>query len=102
MTAAARAEVGRLSVAVEGYRAAHYRLPDSIDQLATQGYGPPASIVICHFHHEVDARNFDDHVEFALHHRGGDRALVARYPARGVAVERSLESACGPEHEERR
>lgn len=94
MTAAAREEVGRLNAALEDYRAVHYRFPDSVDQLGTLGYGTPASLVICRFRHVADVRNFDDHVEFVVHHRGGGHALVARYPTRGAPAERSIGSAC--------
>jgi hypothetical protein len=94
MTSAAREEVGRLSAAVEGYRAVHYRFPDTLDQLSTVGYDPPPSLVVCRFRHVADTRNFDDHVEFTVHHRAGGRALVGRYPSRGAATERSIADAC--------
>ena len=95
MTSAARDQLPALFAAVEAYRAAHYRFPDTIEELETTGYSPPPSIVVCRFQHVADARNFDDHIEVVVHHRASARATAARYP-RGAPYERALDEACAP------
>ena len=102
MMDAARAQVLAINAALEAYRGAHYRFPDRLQDLRSVGYSAPPSVVICRFRHVADARRFDDHVEFAAHHRASGRALVARYPTRGAPSERDRATACetGPEASE--
>lgn len=80
MTAAAREQLTQILAAVDEYRAQHYRLPDRLDQLETVGYSTPPMIVVCRFRHFPDPRDFDDHLELALHHRASNSAIVGRYP----------------------
>jgi hypothetical protein len=94
MLNAARAQVHAINDALEAYRGVFYRFPDRIADLRSVGYSVPPSVVVCHFTHVADARNFDDHVEFVAHHRASDRALVARYPTRGRISERERAAAC--------
>ena len=69
MASAAREQLPALFEAIEAYRAAYYRFPDTIEQLESAGYSPPPSIVLCRFEHVADVRNFDDHIEVVMHHR---------------------------------
>ena len=99
MVSAAREQVLAINSALEAYRGAHYRFPDRLEELRSVGYSVPPSIVICRFEHIADARRFDDHVEFAAHHRASGRALVARYPTRGVMSEQERAAACSMDAE---
>lgn len=99
LNGAVRAEVAELTRAIEEYRATTYRFPDHIRDLKAVGYTVPPAIDVCRFRHDADARNFDDHVELALRHRGSETALALRYPSRATAVELQAAEACtgGPD-----
>lgn len=95
MVGVARAELSSILAAVDEFRALHYRLPDTIEDLAAVGYAAGPSVAVCDFRHVPDQRGFDDHLEIAVHHRASGRALTTRYPpSDGRFNEMDVELAC--------
>ena len=97
MVDAARAELASVFAAAAEFRAQHYRLPGSLDELRSAGWSRAPAVAICSFRHHADERRFDDHLEIVVHHRASRHALIARYPAAGASpVEVDAGEACKP------